>query len=247
MYTGIYCIQNKLNNKIYIGSCIRSFRERFNEHKHYLRNNKHHSIFLQRSWNKYGEDKFEFKIIEYVPKEECVDNKYLLDIEQMYLDTYQPEYNMRLIAESNLGHKWTIEQREKHSKIFKGRTLTNEHSKNISLANKGRIHSEETKIKISLAQSGEKSYNYGKPRSNETKKKISDFRKGIKPSEKQMEAAIKSRVKTYKITHPDNRIEIITNLSEFCRNNKLSIGNMCSVARGDRTHHKNYKCEHHVS
>jgi group I intron endonuclease len=96
--TGIYAIINRDTGKAYIGSAGRSFKLRWVEHKRSLRKGKHHSILLQRAWDKYTEFRFEFRILEVVPKEECIDVKYLLDIEQMYLDTYQPEYNICKVA-----------------------------------------------------------------------------------------------------------------------------------------------------
>jgi len=64
---GIYRIRNKLNGKVYIGSA-EDIVNRFYGHKSILHKNKHHSILLQRAWNKYGEDQFVFKVIEKVEK-----------------------------------------------------------------------------------------------------------------------------------------------------------------------------------
>ena len=61
--TGIYSIKNIKNDKIYIGKSIDIYK-RWNQHKLQLRKNEHHSKSLQADWNKYGEDAFEFSIIE---------------------------------------------------------------------------------------------------------------------------------------------------------------------------------------
>ena len=53
--SGVYCIQNKINGKVYIGSTSRDFETRFKEHKRLLLENRHHCSYLQRAWNKYGE------------------------------------------------------------------------------------------------------------------------------------------------------------------------------------------------
>lgn len=79
---GVYKITNLTNNKLYIGSSI-DIKGRWAEHKRDLKNNKHHSTYLQRSWNKYGENSFNFSIIEECNKDD------LLDREQFYLDKYK--------------------------------------------------------------------------------------------------------------------------------------------------------------
>lgn len=60
---GIYCIENIINHKKYIG-LSRDIRRRWNEHKSDLRNNHHANIYLQREWNIYGAESFQFNIVE---------------------------------------------------------------------------------------------------------------------------------------------------------------------------------------
>jgi group I intron endonuclease len=61
----IYEIRNIVNNKIYIGQTIqKQYKKRWRYHRWHLRNNKHENVYLQNSWNKYGEDSFLFNIIE---------------------------------------------------------------------------------------------------------------------------------------------------------------------------------------
>ena len=59
----IYCIKNIITNKIYIGS-TKNFKSRLWYHFYHLKNNKHHSIHLQRSYDKYGKENFNATIIE---------------------------------------------------------------------------------------------------------------------------------------------------------------------------------------
>jgi len=83
--SGIYKIVNKINNNLYIGSSKR-LKRRWYIHKGQLRKNKHHSIYLQRAWNKYGEQAFEFIIIE--------ETENLFEREQHWIDTLKPQYNV---------------------------------------------------------------------------------------------------------------------------------------------------------
>ncbi|QDX94739.1 hypothetical protein EEL30_22110 [Brevibacillus laterosporus] len=62
---GIYIIKNILNHHVYIGQSV-NIHQRFREHKSRLRNNKHGNGRLQNAWNKYGEEKFIFKVLETV-------------------------------------------------------------------------------------------------------------------------------------------------------------------------------------
>ena len=63
MSIGIYQIKNLLNGKVYIGQSV-DIEKRWSTHKAELKNNYHYNIHLQNAWNKYGEDNFEFSIIE---------------------------------------------------------------------------------------------------------------------------------------------------------------------------------------
>lgn len=77
---GVYKIVNTKNKKIYIGSTTDSFKRRLRTHINKLRINKHPNSHLQSSWNKYGEDVFEFQILE------CLENNdSIFDLEQKYI------------------------------------------------------------------------------------------------------------------------------------------------------------------
>ena len=78
---GIYCIENMVNNKKYIG-LSRDIRRRWNEHKSDLKNNHHANIYLQREWNIYGPESFEFSIVE------LCDPAIICDRERYYILEY---------------------------------------------------------------------------------------------------------------------------------------------------------------
>lgn len=78
---GIYCIENLIDNKKYIGQSI-DIEHRFRTHKSNLRNNKHNNMHLQGAWNLYKEDNFIFYIVE-----KC-DRCDLDDRERYYISLY---------------------------------------------------------------------------------------------------------------------------------------------------------------
>lgn len=108
---GIYEIHNKINNKRYIGQSIR-VKARILKHINLLNKNEHQNNHLQRSWNKYGEENFDYNVLEYCPIE-MLDEK-----EDYYITKYQSNnnqygFNYRIDNKTNRGLKWSEEQREK--------------------------------------------------------------------------------------------------------------------------------------
>ena len=70
--SGIYIIRNKITGDCYVGQSI-SIKRRLREHKRLLRENKEkyrngESTILQKAWNKYGEENFEFDYLEHCDK-----------------------------------------------------------------------------------------------------------------------------------------------------------------------------------
>lgn len=82
-HCGIYKIINKVNGKFYIGSSDRLEKRKY-EHWKLLKSGKHFNSHLQNAWNLYGENNFEFIIVE-----EC-EPSVQFEREQFYLDTLNP-------------------------------------------------------------------------------------------------------------------------------------------------------------
>lgn len=87
--TGIYKIENMETGDFYIGSSSK-LKERLRKHKRYLRKGIHGNEFLQRSFDKYGKDAFQFAIIE----SEFSEIETLRDREQFFIDKLEPTYNL---------------------------------------------------------------------------------------------------------------------------------------------------------
>jgi len=119
--SGIYQIKNLINNKIYIGSAI-DLKRRKNDHFRNLIDDKHKNIYLQTSFNKHGEQNFEFSVIEYIENTEI-----LLEREQYYINKFFDNcnncYNMCPTAGNTLGRKHREEIRKKMSKNRKGKGI----------------------------------------------------------------------------------------------------------------------------
>lgn len=95
-----YKIENKINYNKYIGITTNPI-VRKNRHFNYLRKNKHFNPHLQAAYNKYGEENFEFKILENRDfEDEKEAYKYEATLIEKY-DTYNNGYNC------NPGGLWT--------------------------------------------------------------------------------------------------------------------------------------------
>lgn len=96
--SGVYQITNTINNNFYIGSA-KNIHTRILGHKWLLKNNQHHNRHLQSAVNKYGICNFTFKELAYCP------NEYLRKLEQWFIDTLKPKYNILLIVGTSKGLK----------------------------------------------------------------------------------------------------------------------------------------------
>jgi len=168
----IYKITCVVTDDFYIGSAVKPKRRRW-EHWDALKKNRHHCVALQGAWNEYGEDAFEFEIVE-----EVADVSKLLGVEDTYLARYagNPDcYNTALSTQIPCSTQKEI--REKIAQSLKGYYAENEHPR------QGKKHTPETLAKIAANRtppSGENHYRYGKAVSEEIRKKIGDAQRGKK-------------------------------------------------------------------
>lgn len=153
--SGIYMWTNLLTGDIYVGQSgdlSKRFRKYFT--LSYIKSQE--SFIISRALIKYGYINFSVSILEYCDKSS------LLEREQYYLDSLQPQYNILKIAGSSLGYTHSQDSKDKRSKALKG-VYTGSKS-----ALFGRTHNEDTIAKMSLSRSGEKNYFYGKTHNEKT-------------------------------------------------------------------------------
>ena len=114
---GIYCIENMISNKKYIGQSIDIY-ERWKDHKRKLNNDKHRNRYLQRAWNKHKECNFKFYILK-----QC-DVELLDKWEVYYIDLFDCNnslYGYNIESGGNLNKKIAKETKDKMSQSAKGR------------------------------------------------------------------------------------------------------------------------------
>lgn len=108
--SGIYCIENLVNHKKYIGQS-KNLKKRLSDHLSELRNGKHFNDHLQYSWDKYGQENFNIYVICYCNKEE-LDEK-----EIYYIDFYNTmDKNFGYNKDSG-GNKYKTRNEEARNKM----------------------------------------------------------------------------------------------------------------------------------
>lgn len=150
--SGVYRIQCVVSEKSYIGSS-KNIKKRWREHLHHLRHGKHHSVSLQRAWDKYGESSFAWSVIETTN-----DESLLQYLEQEYIDklgTYgSGGYNTSMSTTSPRGTKHRPEtvckMRERVIEYFKDPRNKEKHS----LAQKKRFLDPEQKRLLKESRAG---------------------------------------------------------------------------------------------
>ena len=136
---GIYCIENLVNSKKYIGQST-DIIKRWYEHRRTLKLKQHDNIYLQRAWDKYGEDNFQFYIMTACEVEK------LDELEIYFIDLFNTTnnecgYNMTIGGDGTFGYKHTEETKRYISEIQTGRKLSEKHINSIKNAWKNKIES----------------------------------------------------------------------------------------------------------
>lgn len=115
---GVYIIVNRVSDTVYIGSTRNNFKQRFAEHRSWLRCGTHRNKHLQNAYNKYGADALDTAVLE-----ECEHISDVEAAEQRWIDHFRAAgvkmYNNRPRAENNRQWKHPPELFEKISTIRK--------------------------------------------------------------------------------------------------------------------------------
>jgi group I intron endonuclease len=139
--SGIYLILNKVTLDYYIGSgSTDRLYSRFYKHLISLQGSK----ILKLAVRKYKLENFVYILIEIFPEKVTKENnKKLLDLEDFYLKSLIPNYNILTEAGSSFGYKHTELDRIRMKAIY-----SDERRNAIGSLNKGKSLSEETRSKL---------------------------------------------------------------------------------------------------
>jgi group I intron endonuclease len=166
--SGIYLILNKITSDYYIGSASTGkLNSRFTNHLFNFNGSK----IVKNAVKKYGISSFAFMVLEIYPEQVTKENnKKLLDLEDFYLKSLLPNYNILTEAGSSFGYKHTEITRIKMKANY-----SEERRLQIASLNKGKILSQETKDAMKEA-----ALNRTKPiYSAESKKKLKKNSKAL--------------------------------------------------------------------
>lgn len=222
--SAIYKIQSVIKpERLYIGSA-KNITRRWSIHLYNLRNKLHHSLKLQRHYDKYGEADLVFSILLGC---EIVD---LISTEQYFLDSFNPYFNNTKKAGSTLGNHHTDETKKKISLKNKGKKRTDDCKFKLHLLKVGKDnhrtglkHKDETRLKMVIAHQKTKHYllglhlpeatkvkisssHRGKTISEATRNKMRESHKGIKHTEESKKKM--SRIKKEMILLKHNKVDV---------------------------------------
>lgn len=163
---GVYKICSKKKpERVYIGSS-QNIHKRWNNHINLLQRGFHHSVKLQRHFNKYGLDDLVFEVMC-----EC-ELDVILENEQFFLDAYNPWFNILTNSAGTRGYKMSEEVRQKMSEARTGMKRSEATKERMRQVNKKRA------VETPDYGVGENNPFYGKHHTDESKKKMSESKKG---------------------------------------------------------------------
>lgn len=168
----IYRIVNVVTDQFYIGSTDKPKRRKW-EHWSELRRGAHHCRALQEAWLSYGEDAFEFEVVEDVG----IQDKFITEDMHLLQHAGKPQcYNTALTSLSPPSVTAQTAEKIKASML----ALYSDKNNHPRL---GKAHTAQTKERISQSRTGKGAgtahYRYGQTLSAEVKEKIGTAQRGI--------------------------------------------------------------------
>lgn len=232
--TGIYAIHNRRNDFIYFGSAYgkQGFKARCKSHVYLLNKQKHHSWILQRDWIKYGEDLFDFHIVELCPPDKCI------EFEQNWI-------NIRGVGEANKSYNINPiaqkppDNRERMRELLSYEYVITFPDGHTETTNRLKQFCKDNNLSVDAMR------NVAKGISPNHKLHLCDYvDENLRQDAALKRSHIQSNIKEWIVTHPNGKIEEVYNLHDFCREHNLRASNMVAVATGRYAHAKHFICEY---
>lgn len=143
--SGVYGLINNINGNTYIGSGVDLYNRLRDYHQPWYLASRTNLVIV-RAINKYGIDNFTLVVLEFTNPEQVVAS------EQIWIDSYNPEYNVSPTASSTLGLL--------HTELSK---------QNIKEKMTGKPRSQEVRDAMSVRQTGSGNTFFGKTHRDESK------------------------------------------------------------------------------
>lgn len=170
----IYCIFNKVNDKVYIGQTI-DRKQRLAQHKSDLKGGRHKNDHLSRAWAVYGEHAFEFFYLDTYDTREEVDNA-----ERTLIAWFKEQGLSYNLADGGCERfSQSEETRQKLRDTHTGVPLVPTHparQKGRTSPMQGKQHTDKAKAKISAVHKG-------KPLSEERARKLHEGKRNASVTE----------------------------------------------------------------
>lgn len=244
----IYEIRNLVNNKRYIGQTIQFIEKRWRDHRRLLNNGKHRNVHLQNAWNKYGPLSFKFSILH-----TCSTLDELNKLEEKLIKENINGYNLKLGGDNGgkcsdkMKLRMSLAQRKVDRSSWDLQSMGKRlHTKKAKIARqKAKIPGGEYPLVVSP---NGKIYHLNNAAQFCRKYSIKNpalFREmmaGLYTHCYGWRLATKDTIgipfQFFKVEliSPNGDIYIIENLTKFCKQHNLAVGNMSSVIHGKRHH-----------
>lgn len=189
----VYCIKNVINGKEYVGLTKRKLQSRWNQHiRDSLREGSwEYNTPLGNAIKKYGKESFEIFILQECDTiDEMKKTEINFIAERKSLSKYGG-YNLSEGGDGRLGYKLSDETKQKLRILNLGKKMSTESRQKMSVAAKirclGKPSPMEGKKQTSAARTKISEAGKGRVHSKETKEKMSISQKGIKKSPESIE------------------------------------------------------------